>query len=66
MVVELLHSWRQKLAVSQITDDLGHERVRNLGKKKEDDEGVPFYPLLAPRMHHGSRVHPWLADRSSV
>jgi len=56
----------QKLAMSQITDDLGHERVWNLGEKKEDDEGVPFYLLFAPRMHHGSRAHLWLADRSSV
>ena len=23
-----------------------------MGKKKENDEGVPFYLLLAPEMHH--------------
>jgi len=39
--------------VSQIADDLGHERAWNLGEKKEDGEGVPFYLLLAPEMHHG-------------
>ena len=52
--------------MSQITDDLGYDRIWNLGEKKEDDEGVLFYLLLAPRMHHGSRAHPWLASRSLV
>ena len=39
--------------MSQIADDLGHERAWNLLEKKEDGEGVPFYLLLAPEMHHG-------------
>ena len=38
----------QKVIVSQIDDELGHERVWNLGEKKENDEGVPFHLLLTP------------------
>ena len=45
----------QKLTVNQITDDLGHERAWNLGKKKENGEGVPFYLLFVSEMHHGGR-----------
>ena len=41
--------------MSQIANDLGHERAWNLREKKEDDEGVPFYLLLAPDMYHGGR-----------
>ncbi|KAG2561921.1 hypothetical protein PVAP13_8KG216605 [Panicum virgatum] len=45
----------QKLTVNQIADDSGHERVWNLEEKKEDDEEVPFYLLLASGMYHGGR-----------
>jgi len=45
----------QKLTVNQITDDLGHERAWNLGEKKENGEGVPFYLLFVSGMHHGGR-----------
>jgi len=38
---------------SQIAGDLGYERARNLGKKKENDERVPFYLLLVPVTHCG-------------
>ena len=44
----------QKLLASQIAGDLGYKRAWNLREKKEDDEGVPFYLLLAPVMHHDS------------
>jgi hypothetical protein len=29
--------------VAQIPVDLGHERSREAGQKKEDDEGIPFH-----------------------
>ena len=38
----LLHGWQIEATVSQIANDLGHERAWNLREKKEDDEGVPF------------------------
>ena len=41
--------------MSQITDDLGYDRIWNLGEKKEDDEGVLFYLLLVPEIHLESR-----------
>ena len=43
----------QKLTVYQIADDSGHERIWNLEEKKEDDENVSFYLLLASGMYHG-------------
>ena len=43
----------QELLAIQIAGDLGHERAWNLRKKKEDDERIPFYLLLAPVMHRG-------------
>ena len=43
----------QELLASQIAGDLGHERAWNLEKKKDDNEGVPFYLLIAPVMHRG-------------
>ena len=46
---------RQKLSVSQIDDDFGHEGAWNLERKKEDDEMVPFYLLLASGIHHDGR-----------
>ena len=46
---------RQELLASQIAGDLGHRRAQNLGEKKEDDNGVLFYILLAPAMHCGGR-----------
>jgi len=45
----------QELLAIQIAGDLGHERAWNLRKKKEDDERIPFYLLLAPVMHRGGR-----------
>ena len=59
--------------MSQIADDLGHERAWNLLEKKEDGEGVPFYLLLALGMYHGGRnlvgeecdgglLHGWRAE----
>ena len=46
----------QELLASQIAGDLGHKRVWNLGEKKEDDERVPFYLLLAQVMHRGAGI----------
>ena len=43
----------QKFTVSQIAD--GHERAWNLRKKKEDSDGILFYLLLVPKMHHGGQ-----------
>ena len=45
----------QKLIVNKIADDSGNERVWNLEEKKEDDENVSFYLLLASGMYHGGR-----------
>ena len=56
----------QKLAASQINDDLGHERTWNLGEKKEDDEGILFYNLLrcivVPGIWSGRDAHGLLGD----
>ena len=38
---------RQKFLASQIAGDSEHERSWNLGEKKENDESIPFYFLLA-------------------
>ena len=46
----------QKLTISQIADNLEHERAWNLEEKKEDDEGVLFYLLLVPEIHLESRL----------
>ena len=46
---------RQELLACQIAGDLGHKRFWNLGEKKEDDERVPFYLLLAPVRHRGGQ-----------
>jgi len=45
----------QELLAGQIVGDLRHESSWNLGKKKEDDERIPFYLLLAPVMHCGGQ-----------
>ena len=45
----------QELAMDQIVSNLGHKRAWDLGEKKENDEGVPFYLLLASGMHCGGR-----------
>ena len=37
----------QKFLASQIAGDSEHERSWNLGEKKENDESIPFYFLLA-------------------
>jgi len=58
----------QELLATQIAGDLGHERAWNFRKKKEDNEGVPFYLLFAPVMYHGAwnqcKKLSWLADSS--
>ena len=46
---------RQDLLASQIAGDLGHERISNLGEKKEDDEGILFYILFASGMYRSRR-----------
>ena len=46
----------QELLANQIAGDLGHERAWNLGEKKEDEEEVPFYLLLALTMYHGGQT----------
>jgi hypothetical protein len=43
------------LLLDQIACILGHERAWDLGGKKEDDEGVPFYTLLTAGMHRGDQ-----------
>jgi len=59
--------------VSQIANNLWYERAWNLGKKKEGDEGISFYLLLALGMYHGGRnlvgkegdgglLHGWRAE----
>jgi len=56
----------QKLAASQINDDLGHDRTWNLGEKKEDDERILFYNLLrcivVPGIWSGRDAHGLLGD----
>jgi len=43
----------QNLVGVQIPGDLGHEREREAGELKGDDERVQFYTLLAPGTHRG-------------
>jgi len=45
----------QELLASQIAGDSEHDRARNLGKNKENGEGIPFYLLLALTMYHGGQ-----------
>ena len=46
---------RQELLAGQIDGDLRHKRSWNLREKKEDSDGILFYLLLVPEMHHGGQ-----------
>ena len=66
MVVELLHSWRTEARYESNYRWFRAWVGLEIGGKERGRWGVPIYLLLAPRMHHGGRAYPWLADRSSV